>query len=124
MAHPVQVNLPPHYRGDRFPGFQKIGPITINGSAPADHLTRIRAQFRRAGGAVFTFDSDASASPDAPITILDAALWEATVPGVNDFVPKPGIWDWDMEFHTDGELGPITLYRGSLYVRDDITKTP
>lgn len=115
----VTIDLSDHKRGDKWPGIPSIGPVLINGAQPASALARIRAQFRR-GAQVFTLDSNGTG--DALITILDAATWEATVPAIAQFLPTAGIWAWDMEFYATGEATPLTLYKGSIGVLDDITK--
>ena len=117
------VDLPPHKRGDRWGIIGAIGPVTINGATPTGALSRVRMQFRK-GSLVFTLDSTAEGSGrDAPITITDAADWEAAIPEVQDFLPEAGRWSWDMEFYETGKSGPQTLYRGVLTVGDDVTKS-
>lgn len=117
----VTINLPDHKAGDGWPGIAAIGPVIINGTQPDNPLERIRMQFRGPGGVVFKFDSDASATRDAPITIDNATTWEASVAAVSDFLTEPGSYDWDMEFHQTGAFGPWTLYKGKLTVHGDVT---
>ena len=119
----VEINLPDHKRGDRWPGIASIGPVLINGVQPAATLTRVRMHFvRREGGLRFRLDSDASESPNAPITISNATTWAVNIPEVQSFLAKNGEWYWDMEFYQTGETAPLTLYKGKLTVGDDVTK--
>lgn len=122
MAYPVIITFPRHYRGDRWPGIKKIGPVLVNGATPPDSLVRVRLYFRNSNGEFFRLDSDPAASPDAPITIDNANTWEASIPEVQSFVDRSGEWEWDMEFYSAGKAGPMTLYRGILSVRNDITR--
>lgn len=118
----VYVDLPAHKLGDVWEAVPAIGPVTIDGIAPAGALTRIRWQFRK-GVRVFTLDSLAEGTDrDAPITITDPDTWEATVPEVGDFLPESGKWSWDIHFYEAGKPGPQTLYRGVQSVTGDVTK--
>lgn len=122
MSQPVNIPLAAHYQGDRWPGISAIGPVLVNGSTPAGALARIRMQFRN-GSNLFTFDSDPAQSPDAPITISNAATWLATVPAVEGFLSAAsGQWSWDMEFYETGVSGHRTFYSGTLLVKPDTTK--
>jgi hypothetical protein len=120
----VEIALPDHKRGDRWPGISSIGPILINGSTPAGALARVSMHFIKAGGGIYRLDSDAATTPDAPITISNASTWAVVIPEVQDFLPTSGKWRWDMEFYETGKSSPWTLYKGELLVGNDITKTP
>lgn len=124
---PVKINFPPHVRGDKWPACvngganaASVGPITVNGSTPTQNLARVRLHFKRFSD-VFTFDSDPNALPEAPIIITNPTLWEASIPAVMDFLPNAGFWDWDMEFWSDGDTSPVTLFYGTISVRQDVT---
>lgn len=119
----VEIALPDHVRGDRWPGIAAIGPVTIDGAAPTAPLARVRMHLRHwlLGRAVYRLDSDA-AERDAPIVIDHAAQWRAHVPAVQQFVTLAGKWRWDMEFYGQGDSAPLTLYRGTLTVHDDVTQ--
>lgn len=118
------IELPDHKLGDRWGIIQLIGPVLVNDVTPSATLARVRMQFRK-GPLVFTLDSlDEGSGRDAVITITDAVNWEATVPEVLDFLPESGDWSWDTEFYETGKSRPLTLYKGVLIVRNDITKVP
>lgn len=118
----VEISLADHKRGDKWPGIPTIGPILVNGSQPATTLDRIRAQFVHPSGLVYTLDSEVDPAPDAEITITNAVTWAATVPEVQDFLQLSGDWQWDMEFWETGDDSPVTFYKGTITVHDDITK--
>jgi hypothetical protein len=118
----VQIDLPDHKRGDRWPGINAIGPVIINGAQPAATLTRIRMWFKSAAGAKFKLDSDPAQDRNAPITISNPTTWYGLIPGIEDFLPTAGDWSWDMEFYQTGNTSPLTLYKGVITVVDDVTK--
>lgn len=117
----VQINLPDHKRGDKWPGIPVIGPVLINGSQPETPLGRIRMQFRK-GREVFSIDSNVSATCDAAVVIGDADAWSASIPDIPEFLPTSGTWSWDMEFYQTGDDTPLTLYRGTIIVHPDVTR--
>jgi hypothetical protein len=117
----VEINLPPHKRGDRWPGIASIGPVIINGSQPANVLTRVRMHLRHRKE-TFRLDSDSNAAPDATININNATTWSVSIPEVENFLQSEGAWEWDMEFYEAGKSKPLTLYRGILTVTNDVTK--
>lgn len=119
-----KVTLAEHTLGDRWIGIQSIGPVTINDATPSNALTRVRMQFRKqlSGGTVFSLDSDAGESPDAPIVIDNATTWIASVPEVESFLTSTGTWDFDIEFYETGKTSPLTLVVGTIDVRKDVTK--
>jgi hypothetical protein len=117
----VEISLPNHKRGDRWPGIAAIGPVLINGSQPSNALTRVRMHFKSNSG-TFRLDSDASTTPGAPIVIDDATTWAVHIPEVADFLTVSGNWAWDMEFYESGKTTPLTLYKGTLNVATDTTK--
>lgn len=122
MDYTVEIELQDHKRGDRWQGIPSIGPVLINDAQPAETLARVRMHFFIHTGTRFTLDSEASANPDAPITITDPATWEVVVPPVEKFLLLDGEWEWDMEFWKAGENAPLTLYKGALVVHQDIAK--
>jgi hypothetical protein len=104
--------------GDRWVGMT-IGPVLINAVAPAVTLDRVRIHFRN-GTLIYRLDSDATLR-DAPITITTAATWLVTIPAVESgFLPAGGSWNYDAEFTGTGQ-GPVTLFKGSIFVHTDIT---
>ena len=116
----VTIALPEHKRGDRWPGIPIIGPVLVNALTPAGALERVRMTLRHPSGALYQIDSNAGA--DAPVTLTDAAAWQAAIPVVQDFVALAGKWSWDMEFWEAGNTSPQTFYQGVLTVYDDIGK--
>jgi hypothetical protein len=117
----VNIDLPDHKRGDRWPGVAQIGPILIDEATPANNLTRIRMQFRRVrGSGVFTIDTQGT--PDAPAIIDDPEEWTAHIPEIQSFLPEAGAWQWDMEFYEQGKAAPLTLYKGVITVHADTTR--
>tara|TARA_R110000803_G_scaffold59101_3_gene117452 strand:- start:2143 stop:2529 length:387 start_codon:yes stop_codon:yes gene_type:complete len=118
----VEIDLPAYRRGNAFPGIYQIGPVVVDDATPALSLARIRCHFKnRNGTLVFAFDSDASASPDAPISIDDANTWQASIAPPSAFITSLGVFDWDMEFYSTGLALPQTFYKGSILVLADIT---
>jgi hypothetical protein len=118
----VEIKLPAHKRGDKWAGIPTIGPVLINNEQPAANLARIRMHFRHKSGTTFRLDSDGGQAPDAPVVINNASTWAAQIPPVAEFLAKPGSWSWDMEFYATGDTSPLTLYKGTLVVEDDVTK--
>lgn len=114
----VTINLPDHKRGDQWIGIAEIGPVTITGITKGE-LSRIRCHFVK-GTKKFKLDSQPGA--DGLIVIDDSTTWEAHVDPITDFPLTPGEWSWDMEFTHDGEISPITCYKGTLTVHDDTTR--
>jgi hypothetical protein len=120
----VTIELPDHKRGDRWPGVPVGGPVLIDGVQPVNALTRIRWHFvHRGSGTVYRMDSMTTESPDAAITIGNAVTWSWSIGEVQDFLPRAGQWDWDAEFYETGEESPLTLYKGTIIVNADTTKT-
>lgn len=102
--------------GDRWIGIGTIGPVTVNGVAPGNALTRVVMTFRL-GATSYTLDT-AGTSPG--IVISNAATWVATIAARDTFLPRAGKWEWDMEFYFSGATSPWTLYKGTLTVHDDV----
>lgn len=120
----VNIDLPDHKRGDRWPGIPVGGPVIINELQPVNALIRIRWHFvHRGSKAVYRMDSDASEEPDAPIVISNATTWEWNVPKIQNFLPTGGKWDWDAEFYEECEDSPLSTYEGVIFVNGDTTRT-
>jgi hypothetical protein len=115
----VDITLPDWKLGDAWPSIT-FGPITVDGSTPAQTLARVRMQFRQRAR-VYTLDS-ATGDRDAPITISNAATWVATIAELTTFLPTAGKWEWDAEFYRTGVAAPWTLYKGVLTVHPQVTK--
>ena len=109
------VSLNDYKLGDRWVGIATIGPITINESQPSNSLTRIRLQFTN-GSDTFTLDSVGSNG----IVISNATTWEATIAARDVFLASSGEWNWDMEFYQSGQTSPLTLYKGTITVYQDV----
>lgn len=101
---------------DRWIGIGTIGPVTINGSTPSAALTRVVMNFRL-GATTYTLDT-AGTSPG--IVISNAATWVATIAARDDFLPRAGLWEFDLEFYFTGATSPYTLYRGQIRVHDEV----
>lgn len=120
----VNIDLPDHKRGDRWPGIPVGGPVIIDTLQPTNALTRIRWHFvHRPSGTIFRMDSDSSTTPDAAITIGNPVTWSWSIAEVQDFLSRAGAWDWDAEFYEQGEESPLTLYKGTITVNSDTTRT-
>jgi hypothetical protein len=117
---PKQVDLPATTRGDYWFGIARIGPLTINGDTPEGELERVRLHFVSSTGVVYRLDSEPGA--DAPIIIDDAVDWEARIPPVAEFIQTAGRYSFDVEFWQSGRGAPLTLYRGTIEIKPDITR--
>lgn len=109
-----KISLADYKVGDRWIGISTIGPVTVNEETPANALTRVVMNFRL-GQTTFTLDSD-----DDEISIDAADTWEASIAARDTFLPRPGLWSWDMEFFQEGYDSPWTLYKGQIRVHDDV----
>ena len=119
----VEVQLNPHTKGDQWPGIAMIGPITVDGVAPAETLVRVRMHFRKAGDAsnAFGYGLDSNVVSGAgTITIDDAVNWNVIIPE-QGLTLDAGMWNWDMEFYRNGVTLPWTLFKGVLEVQQDYT---
>ena len=121
MAIPVNITLADAKRGDRWQGISSIGPVLVNGAAPATPLTRVRIQFRKSGKLGITLDSEESEGVH-PIEISDAETWLIHIPEIQPLPLSPGLWDWDAEFYEGDDVAPQTFYEGTMLVVEDITK--
>ena len=120
---PVDIVLNPHVRGDQWAGIGSIGPVTVDGAAPAEALARVKMHFRKVGdnskALGYGFDSTVT-SGFGVIVIGNAATWAVSVP--EQALPlAEGKWNWDMEFYRTGVTLPWTLFRGVLEVLEDFT---
>ena len=118
----VNIPLPDHKRGDRWPGIAQIGPVEIDGATPPTPLARVRMSFLRFRGRQrYVIDSQPQqADVLAPAVIDDPELWIASIPAVQNFLPEAGTWNWDIEFYDAANAGPVTLYKGALVVHPDV----
>ena len=116
---PGQLALDPHVRGDQWPGISRVGPITIDGVAPAAAIASARMTFRRAPTNLsygYTL-STAQVVGQGTIEILNAATWLLAIN------PQPlplaeGSWVWDLEI-TPVDQPPVTYLQGTLSVLPD-----
>jgi len=98
--------------GDRWVGISEI-TATINGETPGPNLERVVLTFRL-GQAIYALDSD-----DGDIEITDADAWECSIAARDDFLPRAGLWNWEMAFYF-GDDSCWTLYKGQIRVWDDL----
>ena len=103
-----EVSLKDVKLNDRWIGIGTIGPVTVNGDTPGNALTRVRMVFRL-GQSLFTLDS-----ADGEITIDDADTWKASIAAMDTFLPRDGLWSWEMEFFWSGATSPWTLFYGQI----------
>ena len=112
---PATYNFPKHKVGDYWPGLV-IGPMTVNGAAPASAADSCRLQFRK-GHEVVKF-SDTPGEGEYPIVIDDAAHWQFTVDGL--VLPlTAGKWSWEFEL-IDASGKPYTIYSGEITMVADL----
>ena len=117
---PVIIKLDNYYSGDSWEGML-VGPVVINEVTPTSPVTAVRMQFRDSefGDLGYELNTDPAAG-EGLITITDADTWEINIPAqVIGLVA--GRWDWDLEC-TDSTGYVVTLYRGVLTVKGDITR--
>jgi hypothetical protein len=118
----VNIDIPDHKRGDRWEGIGVIGPVLINGVQPPNTLTRIRMHLVHSTGVTFRIDSGNATGRNAAAVISNSTTWSANVPPIQNFLPKAGEWEWDMEFYETGNDKPLTLYKGVLTVLADTSR--
>jgi hypothetical protein len=129
MSTPEKIKLSDHYKNDTWEGMI-IGPVLINGAQPSQNIVSARMEFRDKDDQLgYALDTSPGAG-EGTITIDDAATWEITVapqliPGVDAGVSSNGssntkIWYWDFET-TDAAGVVLTLYRGTMKVKEDVT---
>ena len=108
-----KINLAEEKGVDRWVGIATVGPVLVNSQTPGDALTRVVMNFRL-GNLTYTLDS-----ADGEITISNASTWLCTVPARDSFLPRSGLWKWELEFHF-GTASVWTLYVGEIRVWDDV----
>ena len=118
MDYTVQINLPDHKLGDQWVGITSIAPVVAG--LTQGTLSRVKMWLTK-GVEVYKLDT-LSGDRDAAIVIDNITTWACHIPQVTSFLPSSGIWNWDMQFTHSGTITPVTLYKGSLVVHDDITK--
>jgi len=114
----VEITLPDHKLGDQWVGITAIGPMTITGFTKGV-LSRIRMHFTN-GTVIFTCDTNGLGN--ALIVISNPNTWIARIDPVTKFLSRAGAWSWDMEFTHANAISPVTLYKGTINVIQDITK--
>jgi len=117
---PVIIKLDSYYKGDSWGGML-IGPVIINDAVPAYPVASVRMQFRDTEFGDLGYELNTTpAEGQGLINIINAATWEIAVdPQVIGLTE--GRWDWDFEC-TDSMGFVVTLYRGVLVVKGDITR--
>jgi hypothetical protein len=73
-------------------------------------------------GVTFRIDSGNATGRNAAAVISNSTTWSANVPPIQNFLPKAGEWEWDMEFYETGNDKPLTLYKGVLTVLADTSR--
>ena len=115
---PANIKLDNYYSGDSWGGML-VGPVLINEATPISALAAVRIQFRDSFGDLGYELNTVPTVGKGLINITDADTWEIEVPAqVLGLVA--GRWDWDFEC-TDSIGFVVTLYRGVLTVKGDIT---
>lgn len=121
-----EIPIPDTKLGDRWIGVASIGPVTFiipPATDPLPHsepLDRIRMTFKHPKGLLYVLDSDTTDERSGPIVIDNAVTWLGHIDPVDDFLPHDGEWSWDMEFYYGGHASPLTLYKGTLSVTNDV----
>lgn len=126
MSLPL-VKLEPHVAGDTWVGIPTIGPLLINGLQPGVAAARMRLTLtlsRSQTVASVEFDTEAGEGI-LPITIVDAATWEFTIPEVDfaDFDLPAGIYEGHLEI-TDVNGVRLTTHHLVLPILPDKTPPP
>ncbi len=117
---PVDITLTPITEGDTWQGIASIGPVTINGDAPASELASMSLHFVRVNERLPSIKIGSTGVVDAPIVIDNAATWEAHIPiiGPSVFNLKQG--DYVGSLRTVDAAGVVlTLYTLHLTVRPE-----
>jgi len=115
---PVTIKINEYYKGDSWSGLD-IGPILIDGVQPLLTLASCRMHFRNADGALGYALNTVPTADKGTIVISNATTWEVTIPTqILDLIA--GKWLWDFET-TDSAGNVLTLYKGSLTVKQDVT---
>lgn len=110
-AYASYVQFPDHIQGNRWGNGGTIGPVLVNGSAPAGDLSRVVITFKR-GSHEVVLDSN-----NGDITIDDAATWEASIVEQPNFLyESDGTWEWDADYYETGRAGYVTYHWGRLKV--------
>ena len=128
MSTPEKIKLNDHYKGDFWEGMS-VGPVLINGVQPTVNLAAVRMQFRDEDDVLGHEFNEAPGAGEGTITITDAVTWEINVPEqlldldagvVNNRLTNSKTWYWDFQTtDTNGRI--LTLYRGTIKVKEDVT---
>lgn len=123
MPAPVnQFTLSALVAGDTWRGIGLIGPITVDGQAPASAIVSARMSFRRDYRDVTPAYVLVTGTPpvgQGQLTVLDAVAWTLTAPAQPLPLP-PRVWFWQLEI-TDATSKVWTMLGGSIEVSPDIT---
>ena len=115
---PVTIKINEYYKGDSWSGLD-IGPVIIDGAQPLLTLASCRMHFRDEDGALGYALNTVVTVGKGTIVISNTVTWEILVPKqILDLTA--GKWFWDFET-TDAAGNVLTLYKGSLKVKQDVT---
>jgi hypothetical protein len=111
-------------RGDSWVGIT-VGPVLVDGVAPASAIASVKMQFRDKNGTLGYEFNDDPATGEGTVTIDAAATWEISV--LKQALPltvtagkKSQNWYWDIEI-TDEAGAVLTVAAGKIVVDSDIT---
>ena len=112
-----------HYEGDRWiDGYRHFGPVSVNGSPPADPCLYAEMKFvRKSADTVIVGHTLTSASEtgEGKITISDSTNYEFDIGDEESNLPlSEGIWDWSFSTYCTADKTdmPLTIWRGSVEI--------
>lgn len=114
---PAQFNLDDHVQGDTWEGITLIGPVTINGAAPALPLASATLTFRRSYSdfePAYVLTTGTPPQGQGQMTLQSAAEWRLSVPA-QPLPLKAATWRWDVTM-VDSAGGTYTYVGGLLKV--------
>lgn len=119
---PASYTLPAHLEGDIWEGLL-IGPVTINGTAPAVALASARIHFRKAPTDLQPAYvlSTAPTAGQGSLTLLDAATWLVRAPRQPLPLKPWKKWRWEVEF-VDANANVYSYVNGTLQVLPQLVK--
>ena len=112
---PTTVNLPDHTLGDTWEGVT-IGPIVIDGAAPAYPVVSCELQVTRNGAVEYELNN-APGAGEGTVVINNAALWTFTVAPLILGVSEAAKYKW--RFRATDSAGTVrTFYRGDWKITE------
>lgn len=119
---PANITIESHVSGDTWQGIAVIGPV-LNGVDPMPvAAASARLRFATSGSSDTPLVLGTEGTVDAPITLVDGAGWEFTIPPVTPdiWTPVPGTYYGHFEV-TDTAGTVLTIYKIELPVLEDFT---